>query len=88
MNPYPVPFTVDRSRAPRLRLRNTGGERLRGVSLLLSGRGVMAAPAVSVLEPGDAVDFRVLGRDLERDTTVVVRWIRPDGAEFLWRVAL
>jgi hypothetical protein len=88
VDPYRLPFAVDRTRAPRLRLCNTGPERLRGVCLLLTGRGVMAAPATSVLDPGDSVDFRVLGRDLERDTTVVVRWIRPDGAEYLWRVAL
>lgn len=87
MEPYRVPFAFDRSRAPRYRLLNRGVETVRGVTAILVGSGVMPAPLPRSLAPGDALDLDIRGEDLARDTTLVVRWLRPNGEEYLWRVA-
>ncbi|AYF98688.1 hypothetical protein [Protaetiibacter intestinalis] len=87
MEPYRVPFTFDRSRAPHFRLRNTGSEPVRGVTATLLGRGVMPAGPPRALQPGDQLELVVRGDDLARETTLVIRWLRPNGEEYLWRVA-
>lgn len=83
---YRVPFVVDRTGAGRLRLINRGAERLEAVTLLLHGPGVLDATVIGPVPPGAAVRARVRGAQLERATSVVVRWFRPDGEEYLWRV--
>lgn len=87
MEPYRIPFAFDRASAPRFRLSNTGRETLRGVTVTLTGSGVMPAGLPRVLRPGEHLELVVRGDDLARDTVLVVRWLRPSGEEYLWRVA-
>jgi hypothetical protein len=83
---YRVPFHFDRSGAPRYRLTNVGDEPLRGVTFLLSGPGVMPTTFRALLPPGSSIDVVIRG-DLARATTLIVRWLRPDGSDYLWRVS-
>jgi hypothetical protein len=85
--PYAVPWHVDRRRAPTYRLVNAGREPLWGVSLSISGAAVMRATAPRRLLPGECLPVTVRGRDIARDTVLIVRWFRPSGAEYLWRVS-
>jgi hypothetical protein len=87
MEPYRVPFLFDRSGAPVYRLVNVGPERLRGVTITLMGSGVMSPTLPGALGPSEAIELRILGDRLQQDATLQVRWLRPDGADFLWRVA-
>jgi len=87
VEPYRVPFLFDRTRAPAYRLVNIGAERLRGVSVALAGSGVMSPVMPGALEPTQAIELRVRGAHLERDATLMVRWLRPNGEEYLWRVS-
>jgi hypothetical protein len=82
-----VPFVFDRSRAPVYRLVNVGSERLRGVTVALLGRGLMSPVMPGALGPNEAIELQVRGRDLARDAVLQVRWLRPDGADYLWRVS-
>lgn len=83
---YTVPFTLDRSRAPRVyRLRNESTETVTGVRVTLVGTGLLVPVATTRLEPGGSVDLCVLGVELARSAVAVVRWFRPDGDEYLWR---
>jgi len=85
---YRVPFTVDRSHAPRrYYLVNRGSETLDAVRLCLLGSGVMLPLSSRRLPPGAVLAFAVRGSDLARDAVVVVRWFRPDGDEYLWRIS-
>jgi hypothetical protein len=87
VEPYPVPFLFDRSRAPVYRLVNIGPERLRGVSVSLLGAGLMSPVMPGALEPAATIEMRVLGEALARDAVLVVRWLRPSGEDWLWRVS-
>ncbi|ROS51601.1 hypothetical protein [Frigoribacterium sp. PhB24] len=83
---YTVPFTLDRSRAPRVyRLVNDSAEAVTGVRVTLVGSGLLVPVATTRLEPGDFVDLCVLGVELARNGIAVVRWFRPGGDEYLWR---
>lgn len=84
---YLVPFRLDRDRAPAYLLSNDGTEELRGISLTLLGAGVLLAGIPSRLQPGDDIEFTLRGDDLARNTVVIVRWFRPWGGEYLWRVS-
>ncbi|MHB1173387.1 MAG: hypothetical protein ACYCZY_13075 [Lacisediminihabitans sp.] len=84
---YAVPLRVDRSDAPRFRIVNVGNESLRGVRLTLLGAGVMPAGIPSTLPPGKALEFTLRGENLALSTIVIVRWFRPTGEEYLWRVS-
>jgi hypothetical protein len=85
---YPVPFRLERDAGPRrYLLTNRGRERLDGVTLSLLGAGVMPATAPSVLDVGESLEVVIAARDLARSTVLVVRWFRPSGEEFLWRVS-
>lgn len=53
----------------------------------LHGSGVIAANIPRRLRSGDVLEVRIAGYDLARDTILVVRWFRPDGVEYLWRVS-
>jgi hypothetical protein len=68
-------------------LRNLGSERLTRVTFNLYGSGLMPTSAPSTLEPGDALEIVISGANLERDTIGLVRWFRPSGLEYLWRVS-
>jgi hypothetical protein len=85
---YPVPFQLERDCGPRRYLLvNRGVEPVHGVTLSLLGAGVMPASAPSTLEPGQGLEVVIAARDLARSTVLVVRWFRPSGEEFLWRVS-
>jgi hypothetical protein len=89
---YRVPWLFERGDGTAMptncfALRNLGAERLTAVTFNLYGSGVMPASAPSTLEPGDSLEIVVSGHDLARDTIGVVRWFRPDGQEYLWRVS-
>ncbi len=85
---YPVPFRIRRDAGPhRYVLTNDGPERLDGITLSLLGAGVMPATAPSVLNPGESLEVLISVRDLARSTVLVVRWFRPNGEEYLWRVS-
>jgi hypothetical protein len=68
-------------------LRNLGPERLAAVTFNLYGSGIMPASAPATLESGDALEIVIAGRDLAKDTIGLVRWFRPNGQEYLWRVS-
>jgi hypothetical protein len=85
-NAYRVPWHFDRGDGV-YSLRNLGVERLTAVTFSLYGSGVMPASVPATLEPGDTLELVIAGNDLARDTIGVVRWFRPDGDEYLWRVS-
>jgi hypothetical protein len=84
---YRVPWHFDRGDGV-YGLQNLGGERLTGVTFGLCGSGVMPASTPATLEPGDTLELVIAGHDLARDAVGVVRWFRPNGDEYLWRVSL
>ncbi|MCU1477222.1 MAG: hypothetical protein JWQ64_1915 [Subtercola sp.] len=84
---YAVPLRVDRSAAPRYRLFNVGHEQLIGLTCSLLGSGVMNNSAPLTLDVGAQTDITIRGDDLARRTVLVVRWFRPSGEEYLWRVS-
>ncbi|WP_374007052.1 hypothetical protein [Leifsonia sp. LS-T14] len=85
---YPVPWRVDRSTAPHLRLVNTGRHTLTGVTVSIAGTSRLRVSGPSSVLPGDAVRASVTGSDPARDTVLVVRWFPPDGREYLWQISL
>ena len=85
---YRVPFVVDRSRAPvRYYLVNRSTETLDSVRLAVLGTGVLLPVSHSRVPPGGLLGFAVRGENLARTTVVIVRWFRPNGDEYLWRVS-
>ncbi|MBF4634541.1 hypothetical protein ITJ38_09030 [Agreia pratensis] len=84
---YPVPFTIERRRAPRaVVLTNRSPERLTALSFSVLGAGLLRTSAPLILDPGRQVRLLVSGQELPRRGIVVVRWFRPDGSEYLWRI--
>lgn len=85
---YRVPFELHRDSAARLyRLVNVSTETVDGVSLTLHGSGLLAASAPATLRPADELEVSLAGRNLARDSILVVRWFRADGVEYLWRAS-
>ncbi|MDH6180448.1 hypothetical protein M2152_000630 [Microbacteriaceae bacterium SG_E_30_P1] len=84
---YRVPLRLERAGGHLFRFTNTSDETLRGVALTLHGSGVMGANAPARLQPGETLEVDIKGRSLARDAILVVRWFRPDGTEYLWRVS-
>jgi hypothetical protein len=89
---YRVPWHFERgdgreSPVNCFRLRNLGPERLTRVTFNLYGSGIMPSSAPSTLESGDSLEIVISGADLSRDTIGLVRWFRPNGQEYLWRVS-
>ncbi len=82
---YPVPVALDRTRAPRFRLINIGPERLRAVTVMLAGPGRLATGPPVSMRPGERLEFTVSGEHLEVASSLVVRWLRSDGGEYVWR---
>ena len=84
---YRVPFDLERRPESSLyRLLNVGGEPLHGVTLTLHGAGLMSASIPATLLPHETLEVTVAGRDLARNTILVVRWFRPNDVEYLWRI--
>ena len=84
---YAVPLRVDRQGAPLYRLINVGHEKLLGLTFCLLGSGVMNASKPQAIDVGAAAEILIRGDDLARRTVLVVRWFRPSGEEYLWRVS-
>jgi hypothetical protein len=85
---YRVPFRLERDFAVgNYRLINVSAEVVHGVSFTLHGPGVMAISPPRVVRPGYGVEVTIASNDLARSTILVVRWFRPNGVEYLWRVA-
>jgi hypothetical protein len=85
---YPVPLRLDRSDAPhRYHLQNVGEEPLRGLSFSLLGSGLMRASPPCSLAPGQQMSLRIRGDALPVSAILIVRWFRPNGDEYLWRVS-
>ena len=84
---YSVPWHVDRTRAPLYRLLNTSDEDLNGVSFIVHGFAIMPAYAPRAVPAGQSIDIAPRGRDLQRNTVMIVRWFRPSREEFLWGVS-
>lgn len=84
---YAVPLRIDRARAPRYVLTNVGGEPLRAVTLTLLGSGLMLSGSPQALFPGQSLEFTLRAENPARNTIVVVRWFRPSGEQYLWRVS-
>jgi hypothetical protein len=87
MEPYRVPLLFDRSRAPIYRVINISDEPLRGFTGLISGSGVMPALSPMLLLPRQYLDLHIRGDDLALATTVIFRWVRRNGDEYLLRVS-
>lgn len=85
---YQVPLRLDRRGAPHsYLLKNVGDEPLRGLSFSLLGAGLMKASPPLLLAPGQEVRLGIRGATLPLTAVLVVRWFRPDGDEYLWRVS-
>ena len=83
---YRVPWIFQRGEA-HYALRNLGREPLTAVTFSLYGSGMMPATAPSTLHAGETLEIMISGNDLARDTIGIVRWFRPNGQEYLWRVS-
>ena len=86
-SPYRVPWIVERESMGIISLTNIGSEPLRGVTFTLSGPGTMPVRAPMNVLPGGRIQLRVRGSDLPRSTLLIVRWLRPNKDDYLWRVA-
>lgn len=81
---YRVPFRLEHDNAA-YRLINVSAEVVHGVSLTLHGRGVMAVSPPRVVRPGYGIEVDV-PRSRPADAILVVRWLRPTGVEYVWRL--
>jgi hypothetical protein len=91
-NAYRVPWNFERGDGTSMPtnffvLRNLGPECLTAVTFNLYGSGIMPASAPATLEAGDSLELVIAGSDLARNTIGLVRWFRPNGDEYLWRVS-
>jgi hypothetical protein len=85
---YRVPFELRRDASARTYLlTNVSAETLDGVALTMHGGGVLGANSPALLRPAEALEVSIAGRNLARNSILVVRWFRPDGVEYLWRVS-
>jgi hypothetical protein len=86
---YRVPFVVDRSRAPyRYRILNRSTEMLDAMHIMVLRSGATLPMSTRRLPPGTALTFAPAADRVGRSDVVVVRWFRPNGDEYLWRVVL
>ena len=83
---YRVPLRVDRSHAPTYRLVNVSDERLTDLRVTLLGSGVLLPISTLRLAPGMALTVVVHETD-PTTSVLIVRWFRPNGEEYLWRVS-
>ena len=87
MEAYRVPFTVVRQ-GSRLRLINKSDTPVRWVRCMMTGPGLVVTPPVPVLAQGAWVDLVVHGRDLARESLLVVQWLRDDGETYLLSLSM
>lgn len=62
-----------------------GPERLRAVTVMLTGPGRLATGPPISMRPGEGLEFTITGAQLEVASSLVVRWLRSDGDEYMWR---
>lgn len=86
-NAYAVPLSLNRSQAPHYALKNVGKEPLRAVTLTLLNSGLMLPSGPTTLRSGQTLSFTLRGDDLAHRAVIVVRWFRPSGEQYLWRVS-
>ena len=55
--------------------------------LSVLGSGLLLPVSQSRVMPGGLLGFAVRGPNIARNTVVIVRWFRPNGDEYLWRVS-
>ena len=80
---YRVPFMLERDRARHTYLlTNTSPETVHGVTFTMHGSGVMAISPPRTLRPEHGIEVTIA----TREAILVVRWFRPNGTEYLWRV--
>lgn len=85
---YRVPFRLERDEAQHTyRLMNVSVEVLSAVSFTLHGTGLMAISPPRLVRPGHGVEVTIAAHNLSQNSILVVRWFRPSGVEYLWRVA-
>lgn len=83
---YPSPWYLDRSLAsPWFELENRGFEAAHAVTITLLGSARLLTAVPGRVDPGRRVRFAVRGDDPAVDSTLIVRWLRPDGEEYLSR---
>jgi hypothetical protein len=83
---YRVPFVLEREPAHHAyRLTNASLETVHGVTFTLHGTGVMAASEPRVVRPHHGIEVTIRARSSA--AILVIRWFRPNGVEYLWRVA-
>ena len=83
---YRVPFQLEREPARHLyRLTNISPEIVSGVTFTLHGAGVMAISPPRVVRPQHGIEVTIAARP--SSAILVIRWFRPSGVEYLWRVA-
>ena len=71
----------------RYYLVNRSSEVLDSVRLSMLGSGFLLPISKSRVLPGGVLGFAVRGHDLSRNSVMIVRWFRPNGDEYLWRVS-
>jgi hypothetical protein len=85
---YRVPFLLEREpERHAYRLTNTSAETVHGVAFTLHGSGVMAVSPPRVLRPDHGIEVTIAVRSLAANAILVIRWFRPNGTEYLWRVS-
>lgn len=85
---YRVPLRLDRRGAAGVYLlTNVGDEPLRGLSFSLLGAGLMRASPPLLVVPAQQVQLTIRGDELPVSAILIVRWFRPNGDEYLWRVS-
>ncbi len=83
---YRVPFLLDREPARNIyRLTNVGDETVHGVTFTLHGAGVMAISPPRLMPPEHGIEVTIAAR--ASTAILVIRWFRPNGVEYLWRVS-
>jgi len=84
---YRVPFALEREPARHAYLlTNTSLETVHGVTFTMHGSGVMAISPPRTLRPEHGIE--VIIATGAREAILVIRWFRPNGNEYLWRVEL
>lgn len=85
---YPAPWRLDRTLPPPwFRLGHRGFEPAEAVTVTLLGSARLIAAVPGAVLPGASIRFAIRGSDVALDSTLIVRWVRPNGEAYLWRAA-
>lgn len=84
---YRVPWSVDRSTPPWVRIRNVSTDVLECVSTQTFGEGwIEPAEPQARVAPGGEVRVALLDDRARNSCRVTVHWFRPTGEEYAWTV--